>query len=490
MQKTDELINQWVSPGLYKEPPQAVDLEQAVLGAIMLERGGQVVALEALTPEDFFMDRHQEIFAAIVDLANKGNPIDMRSVVEQLRKNGKIESSGGAYYIAELTSKVSSSANVGYHSTVLIEKRILRQLILAAVYIQSKAYNDTTDVYALLDEVKELPLKIIDSSKKTQEKTIKEEIDTLTLSMNRAGDVATNLTGIPSGYPSIDKIIGGWQPTDLIIIASRPSMGKTTFVVNCMRNAAVDHKIPSAIFSLEMSSQQLTMKLVSFDTEIELRTIKHRSFGHLEWSQYNSKLPPLYAAPIYIDDSANISILDLRIRCRRMVEKYKVQLIVIDYLQLMRGEFSAKGNREQEISSISRGLKGIAKELNIPIIALSQLSRAVDLRPLPRIPVLADLRESGAIEQDADIVAFLWRAEYYKVVEDDSGTYVPGLTKFIVAKHRNGECLDAALAFRGRISKFISIDYPYMESQPTVAVEAAPPDKFHEAKKEDDDLPF
>ena len=487
MQKTDELISQWVSPGLYKEPPQALDLEQSVLGAVILERSAQIIALEVLTPEDFYSDRHQDIFAAILALANKGNPIDMRTVVEQLRRNGKIEAAGGAFYIAELTSKVSSAANVDYHAHVLMDKRILRQLILAAVYIQSKAYQDTTDPHVLLDEIKQIPLRITDSFKKTQDKTIKQEIDTLTQILNKAHDAATDLTGIPSGYPSIDRIIGGWQPTDLIIIAARPSMGKTTFAINCLRNAAVDFKIPSCIFSLEMSSQQLTMKLVSFDTEIELRTIKHKSFGNIEWTQYNAKITSLYSAPIYIDDSANISILDLRIRCRRMVEKYGVRLIVIDYLQLMRGEFSSKNsNREQEISSISRGLKGIAKELNVPVIALSQLSRAVDLRPLPRIPVLGDLRESGAIEQDADIVAFLWRAAYYKVVEDDRGTYVPGLTKFIVAKHRNGELDDAFLAFRGKISKFISIDNAYEET--TIAKPEVSPDKFTEANK--DDLPF
>lgn len=470
----NRLVARDISESLGKLPPQALDLEEAVLGAVLLERSAQVTALELLKPEHFYAETHVEIFNAIVLLATEGHPIDMRTVVNKLQKLGKIELVGGPYYIAELTSKVSSGANVGYHAHMIIEKSILRELIQFASQIHNLAYEDTTDVFELLNDVKRIPLQIAEGLKGSNITSIKEGIDHLTKSLNEDKGSTDSITGVPSGFTAIDRITFGWQPTDLIIIAARPSVGKTTFVINCGRNAAVDFKIPVAIFSLEMSTRQITNKFVSLDTEIALQSINSKQFGFQEWEQFHATINPLYQAPIFIDDTAALSILDLRIRCRQMVEKHGVGLIIVDYLQLMRGEYVGKGgsNREQEISSISRGLKATAKELNVPVLALSQLSRKVEERPLPKLPILADLRESGSLEQDADVVGFLWRAEVVKVTGDSGGTFIPGLTRFIIAKHRNGELGEPAIGFNGKTSKFRNIDSPYFEASGTITKQA------------------
>ncbi|MGC3945384.1 MAG: replicative DNA helicase [Chryseolinea sp.] len=481
-----------------KPVPQAADIEVAVLGAALLERQAQIVVLEKLIEDDFFKEEHRDIFNALRTLANDGNPIDMRSVRSQLSKDGKkLELVGGAVYLAELTTKVSNSANVAYHCHLLIEQRIKRAMILVAHEIYQRAYEDTEDSFKLLDYLKSAPMKIAESLHSATETPIKVAIDKLVTVISNHKNTGSNMTGVPSGYESLDRVTHGWQPGNLIIIAGRPSMGKTTVVVNCARNAAVIFQKPVGIFSLEMSTDELTGKLVSIETEIPLTVISNKNFTDLDWTRFAHKSAPLYNAPILIDDTPALSILDLRVRCRRMKEVHGVELIIIDYLQLMRGEYVSKGgsNREQEISSISRTLKAIAKELNVPVIALSQLSRDVEKRPLPKIPQLADLRESGSIEQDADMVMFVWRPEYYKITGDERGTFAPGITKLIIAKHRNGELAEPAVQFQPKVQRFINADSPYIHDvkiipQAELFDRSPNPDNRIEPQHNPDETPF
>jgi replicative DNA helicase len=480
-----------IGESLGKLPPQALDLEEAVLGVCMLERGAQVVALEKLTPDDFYKDAHKEIFNAIVQLANDGQGIDMRTVRAKLSQLGKLELVGGTFILADLTARVSSGANVEFYCHVIIEKRMARDMIEIASLIHHEAYEDTTDVFDLLKRIAEFPSQIFDKIKSGGERHIRDGIVSRAESINKRTEDQPEITGVPTGYNSLDKLTLGWQKTDLILIAARPSMGKTTFVVNVARNAAVTFKTPVAIFSLEMSFQQLSDKLIASESDIELKKLTSQVFTQLDMDRFFHTTIQLSNAPIYIDDKASLSITDFRIRARRMVEKYKVQMIIVDYLQLMKGEHHIK-NREQEISSISRGLKHVAKELNIPVIALSQLSRQVEDRPT-KLPQLSDLRESGSLEQDADVVGFLYRPAYYKFTGDERGTFVDGLTKIIIAKHRNGEVGEAFVAMRGKTSKFINIDSPYTHLQtaaPTGSNLFPPPAPTTVPPIDNDDLPF
>lgn len=451
--KSNKLIPREISEGLGKLPPQAIDMEEAVLGAIMLEKNALQVVIEFLRPEHFYDSRHQDIYIAIIDLFNGSEPVDIRTVVSQLRKNGKIELIGGAYYITELTSKVSSAANIEYHARIIMEMGIKRTLIEVASKIHSDAYEDTTDVFELLDKTEQSIFEVSDSN-------IRKNYDNMRNLMARAiqelqvlKDHKDGITGVPSGFKEVDRITSGWQKSDLVIIAARPGMGKTAFVVSSLRNAAVDFKIPVAIFSLEMASIQLVNRMIAAESEIDSNKIKRSSLEEQEWVQLIHKTGKLSSAPIFIDDTPSISILELRAKSRRLKAEHNVQLIVVDYLQLMRGDRG--GNREQEISSISRALKGIAKELNIPVLALSQLSRGVETRGGDKRPQLSDLRESGAIEQDADIVMFLYRPEYYKITVDEEGLPTAGLGEVIISKHRNGSIGTAKLKFIGKYTKFV-----------------------------------
>lgn len=449
---------------LHRLPPNAVDLEESVLGAALLERQGQIIALEKLSATDFFSTIHQEIFIAVAQLAKDGNPVDIRTVGHQLDKNGKIGMVGGRYYLAELASKVSSAANIEYHCLVIIEKRIRRNIIDFATRLTQFGYDEGNDVFNLLNDITAFPLDIIEAIKGGNERKIKDGVVAIAQSINKRETEVKELTGVPSGYESLDKLTHGWQPGALIIIAARPSMGKTTFVINTARNAAIDFKIPVAIFSLEMTAQELELKFVSLESDFEIRALKTKLFNPYDIEHFMVSTRRLAEAPIWIDDTPAISILDLRVRCRRMVEKYGVKMIIVDYLQLMKGEPHTLKNREQEISSISRGLKQIAKELKIPVLALSQLSRDVEKRET-KIPILSDLRESGSLEQDADLVMFMWRPAYYKKLGDEAGTYIDGLTKLIIAKHRNGPVGEAFLTMLPRTSKFQSAVHEYLQGQ-------------------------
>ena len=442
-----------ISEGMGKLPPQAPDIEEAVLGALMLEKDALTNVIGILHPESFYSDQHKEIYQAIVDLFNDSAPVDMRTVVAQLRKNGKLEFVGGSYYIAELTSKISSAANIEHHARIVLEMAIKRDLIRVATEIHHDAYEDTTDVFHLLDRTEQALFEISESN-------IRKNYDNmLTLMAQAIRDLEERknhkdeLTGVPSGFTALDRVTSGWQKSDLVIIAARPGMGKTAFVVSALRNASVDFERPVAIFSLEMSSVQLVNRLISAEAELEGEKIVKGNLAEHEWHQLVNKTRKLSTAPLFIDDTPAISILELRAKCRRLKAQNNIQLIVIDYLQLMSGD-SGSGNREQEIASISRALKGIAKELEVPVIALSQLSRAVETRGGEKRPQLSDLRESGSIEQDADIVMFLYRPEYYKITEDENGNPTQGMAEVIVAKHRNGSLGTVPLKFIGRFTKF------------------------------------
>jgi replicative DNA helicase len=454
--KSTKLIPRDISESLGKLPPQALDLEDVVLGAIMLEKNALNAVVEFLKPEHFYLEVHKEIYTAIVELFKSTEPVDMRTVVNQLRKSGKIELVGGAYYIAELTAKVSSAANIEYHARVIMEMAIKRELIQVASQIQSDAYEDTTDVFELLDKTEQSIFQISDSNLRKNYDNMRNLMARAIQELQVLKEHKDGLTGVPSGFTELDRMTSGWQKSDLVIIAARPGMGKTAFVVSALRNAAVDFKIPVAIFSLEMASLQLVNRMISAEAELESEKIKKGNLAEHEWAQLVHKTSRLSSAPIFIDDTPALSILELRAKCRRLKAEHGIQVIVIDYLQLMRGEQG--GNREQEIASISRSLKGIAKELSVPVIALSQLSRSVETRGGDKRPQLSDLRESGSIEQDADIVMFLYRPEYYKITVDEEGMPTQGTGEVIIAKHRNGSVGNVKLKFIGKYTKFADLD--------------------------------
>ncbi|MDH5380527.1 MAG: replicative DNA helicase, partial [Cyclobacteriaceae bacterium] len=433
--------------------------EEAVLGALMLEKDALTNVVDILKANSFYSEAHQEIFSAIVDLFNESQPVDMRTVVAQLRKNGKLEFVGGAYYIAELTSRISSAANIEHHARIILEMSIKRELIRVASEIHNMAYEDTTDVFTLLDKTEQSLFEISESNIRKNYDNMRSLMVQAIQELEERKNHKDELTGVPSGFSSLDRVTSGWQKSDLVIIAARPGMGKTAFVVSALRNASVDFEKPVAIFSLEMSSVQLVNRLISAEAELEGEKIKKGRLAEHEWVQLVEKTKKLTNAPLFIDDTPAISILELRAKCRRLKAQHDIQLIVIDYLQLMSGD-SAGGNREQEIASISRALKGIAKELSVPVIALSQLSRAVETRGGDKRPQLSDLRESGSIEQDADIVMFLYRPEYYKITEDESGNSTLGMAEVIIAKHRNGSLESVPLKFIGRFTKFADYTMP------------------------------
>jgi replicative DNA helicase len=453
---------QELSVQLGKVPPQALDLEETVLGALMLEKDALTAVIDILKPESFYKDAHSKIYEAIVQLFNKSEPIDLMTVTQQLRKNGTLEVVGGAYQLAELTTRVNSAANIEYHARIITEQSIKRELIRISSQIQEDAFEDTQDVFELLDRTEQSLFEISESHIKKNYAGMQQLMHEAILEIEAKKDQKEGLTGVPTGMADLDKVTAGWQPSDLVIIAARPGMGKTAFVVSCMRNAAVDFGEAVAIFSLEMSAIQLVNRLISAEAELESEKIKKGNLADHEWEQLVHKTSKLTEAPIFIDDTPGLSILELRAKCRRLKAQHDIKMIVIDYLQLMSGDTSKSGggagNREQEIASISRALKGIAKELNVPVLALSQLSRAVETRGGDKRPMLSDLRESGSIEQDADMVIFLYRPEYYDITEDEDGLPTQGTGEVIIAKHRNGSLENVKLKFIGRFTKFANLD--------------------------------
>ncbi len=443
-----------------KIPPQAIDLEKVVLGALMIDGKGVDEVITLLTPDVFYQKNHQLVFDAIDKLFKSQSPVDLLTVSAQLRKDGKLDAVGGDHYLIQLSQLVSSTAHIEYHARIILQKFIQRSLIKISTEIIDDCYDEATDVFDLLDNAES---KLYEVTQGNIKKSTETALDLVKQAKKRIEEIAKRdgLSGVPSGFTLLDKLTSGWQPSDLIIIAARPGMGKTAFTLSMARNIAVGSNIPVAFFSLEMSSVQLITRLISSETGLSSEKLRTGKLEPHEWEQLNVKVKDLERAPIFIDDTPSLSIFDLRAKCRRLASQHGIQLIMIDYLQLMTAQTNSKaGNREQEISTISRNLKALAKELNVPVIALSQLSRAVESRGGSKRPLLSDLRESGAIEQDADIVSFIYRPDYYGLEEwdDDARSSTKDQAEFIVAKHRNGATDQIRLKFLGHFGKFENLD--------------------------------
>ncbi|GAA3781346.1 replicative DNA helicase [Flavobacterium ginsengiterrae] len=444
-----------------KLPPQVIDLEEAVLGAMMIDKKGVDDVIDILQPDAFYKDAHKHIFEAILQLFTETQPIDLLTVSTQLKKNGKLDLAGGDFYLIQLTQKIASSAHIEFHSRIILQKFIQRSLIRISSEIIEESYDETTDVFDLLDKAESKLYEVTQGNIKRSSETAQSLV---LQAKKRIEEIAgkEGLSGVATGFEKLDEVTSGWQPSDLIIIAARPGMGKTAFVLSMARNVAIQFGHAVAVFSLEMASVQLITRLISSETGLSSEKLRTGKLEKHEWEQLSTKVKDLEKAPLFIDDTPSLSIFDLRAKCRRLASQHGIKLIIIDYLQLMTAGGSGKGggNREQEISTISRNLKALAKELNVPVIALSQLSRAVETRGSSKRPLLSDLRESGAIEQDADIVSFIYRPEYYKIEEwdDDEASPTAGQAEFIIAKHRNGGLENIRLKFLGHLGKFDNLE--------------------------------
>ena len=465
-------------------PPQAIELEEAVLGSLLIDRNALSKVIDILTPETFYVDAHQAVFSVVKDLFSESQPVDILTVAQALRKAGQLERIGGEAKLINLSTRVSSSAHIEYHARIVVQKHIQRELIRIASELTEKAYDESTDVLDLLDSAEQSLFSVSQGNLKRNYESslnlVKQALDRISAISQREG-----LSGVPSGFRDLDRVTSGWQNSDLVILAARPGMGKTAFVLSMARNIAISHKIPVAVFSLEMSSVQLITRMISSETGIGAEKLRRGNLDTTEWAQLTSKVKTLQDAHIYIDDTPGLSIFDLRAKCRRLVSQHKIGIIIIDYLQLMTaGNTKSGGNREQEISSISRALKSIAKELDIPVIALSQLSRAVETRGGSKRPLLSDLRESGAIEQDADIVSFIYRPEYYGIHEwdDDSGVPADGQAELIIAKHRNGSLENVRLRFEASMARFSDLDSGYNSRGPSTSGASSSKDALFESK--------
>ena len=445
-----------------KIQPQAIPLEEAVLGALMLDRDALPMVMDALRPESFYVEAHQLIYRAIIRLFERSNPVDLLTVTEELRSSGDLDKVGGPYHLVELSNRVASAANIEYHARIIAQKHIQRELISVSTKTIKNAYEDTTDVFDLLDDAEKGLFAITQNNLSRSYESMGNLSSKVLKMIEEVSKKTDGLTGVPTGFTDLDRLTSGWQPSDLIIVAARPGMGKTSFVLAVALNAARDFNKGVALFSLEMASTQLVQRLISMEAEISGSKMRNGKLEDYEWQQLQSTVERLNSVPIYIDDTPAINIFELRAKCRRLKQQHDIQLVIIDYLQLMTGggESTKNGNREQEISSISRALKSLAKELSVPVIALSQLSRAVETRGGSKRPQLSDLRESGAIEQDADIVSFIYRPEYYQILEDENGQSLKGVAEYIVAKHRNGALDTVKLKFTDNFAKFGNLDDP------------------------------
>jgi replicative DNA helicase len=473
-------ISQLLGPEMGKIPPQAVDLEQAVLGAMMLEKNAINDTIDILDTPSFYDPKHQAIYRAIRELFGTSQPIDLLTVVNQLRNNGELEIAGGAVYVAQLTNRVASAAHAEFHARIISQKFIQRELIRMCAEVLKDAYDDTTDVFELLGKAEKDLFAIAENNMKKNVDVMQNVVREAIEEIEKASKNQDGISGVPTGFRALDKLTSGWQRSDMIVIAARPAMGKTAFVLSMARNTAVDYGMGVAIFSLEMSSVQLVKRLIASEARISAEKLRKGDLAEHEFQQLHSRITKLSTAPIYIDDTPGISIFDLRAKCRRLKMQYDIQMVIIDYLQLMTaGGGKGSGNREQEISSISRSIKEIAKELNVPVIALSQLSRSVETRGGDKKPILSDLRESGAIEQDADIVSFIYRPEYYNIMESEDGQSNEGVGEIIIAKHRNGATDSVRLRFIGQYARFDNMD-SFEENLPMPGMSALTANKSFE----------
>ncbi len=443
-----------------KLQPQAIEIEKAILGALMIDNESLSDAIDSLQAEYFYVPKHQKIFEAIVNLFNNTKPVDILTVSEELKKLEYFNEIGGLAYISELTNNVSSASNTEFHARIIAEKFIKRSLINIARNITGDAFDDSVDIFDLLNNAESELFTVTEGTlRKSYDKMsslIKGALENIEILRSKED----GLSGIPSGFTNLDRVTSGWQKSDLIICAARPGMGKTAFALTMARNISIEHSFPIGFFSLEMSSEQLVNRLIASEAELGSSKLRKGDLADHEMVQLHEKIKDLSEAPIFIDDTPGLTIFELRAKARRLVKNHKVKIIIIDYLQLMNAGGNS-GNREQEISTISRSLKGIAKELKIPVIALSQVNRGVENRTGigSKRPMLSDLRESGAIEQDADIVTFIYRPEYYKIYEWDNGDDSRGQAEIIIAKHRNGSLKNVRLKFIGEFAKFSDLDY-------------------------------
>ena len=443
-----------------KLQPQAIELEEVVLGALMIDNESLSDTIDSLQPEYFYKPDNQKIFEAIINLFNSSKPVDILTVSEELKRMGDLEAVGGMLYISQLTNNVTSSSNTEFHARIIAEKFIKRSLISISNNIIGDAFNDTIDIFDLLNSAEEKLFNVTEGTlRKSYDKMsilIKGALDNIEVLRQKED----GLSGVPSGFTKLDRVTSGWQKSDLVIIAARPGMGKTAFALSMARNIAINHAKAIGFFSLEMSSEQLVSRLIASEAELSASKLRRGDLKDYEMVQLHEKIKQLSDAQIYIDDTPALTVFELRAKARRLVKNHNVEIIIIDYLQLMSAGGNA-GNREQEISTISRSLKGIAKELKIPVIALSQVNRGVESRTGTgsKRPMLSDLRESGAIEQDADIVTFIYRPEYYKIYEWDNGDDSRSQAEIIIAKHRNGALENVRLKFTAEFAKFSDIDY-------------------------------
>lgn len=444
-----------------KVPPQANELEEAVLGAIMLEKDKMAEVLEIIqSPDCFYVNAHQKIYAAVRSLFDKGMPVDLLTVTEELRKSNELELVGGAYFLTKLTMNVVSSAHVEAHARIVMEKFIQRELIRISGEVISSAYEDSTDVFDLLDQAETGLYEITDKHLRKNFKSLTDVLAETLKEIEAAKNSKSDVTGVPSGFVELDRATAGWQKNALIIVAARPAVGKTAFTLNLAMNAAMNSETPYpvAFFSLEMGAGELVKRMLSAVTEVSMDAITKGRMEEHEFIQLNNRMVKLGKMPIFLDDQAALNIFELRAKARRLKQRHDIKMIIIDYLQLMSGGNSnGPGNREQEISKISRDLKALAKELEIPIIALSQLNRAVESRKESKVPQLSDLRESGAIEQDADMVMFLYRPEYYGVENNEMGETIEGETHIHIAKNRSGSTATIKLQFIKEYQKFVDL---------------------------------
>ena len=439
-------------------PPQALELEEAVLGALMLEHDSIIAVQEYVTADAFYTEEHRLIYKAIESLSAELKPIDLYTVTECLKVRGELKKVGGAAYLAQLTQKVGSAANVEFHAKIIAQKYVQRELIRSATEIQRRSYDEDQDVTDLIGYAESEIFKVAEGHVKRSVQSAKDVLAKAMSQIEEASKNTSAFNGVPSGFMAVDRVTLGWQPSDLIIIAARPAMGKTAFVLSMARTMAIDHESPGAFFSLEMSSVQLMMRLIIAETGLSGTDIKSGRLTPEQWRHLESATKPLGTAPLFIDDTPALSVFEFRSKARRLKIHNDIKIIIIDYLQLMTGNAESKGNREQEVAFISRTLKAIAKELNVPIIALSQLSRATETRGGSKRPQLSDLRESGAIEQDADIVAFIHRPEYYGMNTDENGMPTAGMAEIIIAKHRSGAATDVKLRFLKEQTRFMDLD--------------------------------
>ncbi len=438
-----------IDVSLHKVPPQNLEAEQSILGGILLDNQALNAVLEILTQTDFYSDAHRKIFASIVDLSNRNEPADLITLSNIMKDQKKLDQVGGISYLASLVDNVGSAANISYYARIVKEKSTLRRMIEAATEILNRSYDVGMDVDQMLDQAEHAIFEISENKIRPSFSPMREILKSSFQTIEKLYANKELITGVATGFDNLDDITSGLQKSDLIIVAGRPSMGKTAFALNIAQNAALLTGIPVAVFSLEMAKEQLVMRMLAAEARVDSQRLRKGFLGETDWPKLTAAAGRLSDAPIYIDDTPAITVIEMKAKARRLKAENGLGLIVIDYLQLMRGS-AYKDSREQEISEISRSLKALAKELSVPVIALSQLNRKVEDRTNRR-PMMADLRESGAIEQDADVIAFIYRDEVYNKSEDNTEK---GIAEIIIGKQRNGPTGIVKLAFQEKYTRF------------------------------------